>query len=102
MGVVSDTPRETKLVKLGDNPVINDDDVVDWLYGKDSVLHGGYTIRLIYSRLPSEELEKERSSFPYKIEGLADERDRSRILDLLEDFGNQLMLMMPWFNQKAI
>lgn len=68
VGIVSDTPRETKVVKLGDKPVINTDDVVDWLYGKDSVLHGGYTLRLIYGRLSREELEKEKASFPYKIE----------------------------------
>jgi uncharacterized protein YegJ (DUF2314 family) len=67
-GIVSDTPRETKVVKYGDNPVINDNDVVDWLYGKDSILHGGYTLRLIYRRLSKEELKKERASFPYKIE----------------------------------
>ena len=68
VGVVSDTPRETKAVKLGDRPIINYDDVVDWLYGKDSVLHGGYTLRLIYGRLSKEELERERAGFPYKIE----------------------------------
>jgi uncharacterized protein YegJ (DUF2314 family) len=68
MGVVSDTPRETTAVKYGDRPVINTDDVVDWLYGKDSVLHGGYTLRLIYGRLSKDELEKEKASFPYKIE----------------------------------
>lgn len=68
MGIVSDTPRETKVVKYGDNPVINSDDVVDWLYGKDSILHGGYTLRLIYGRLSKQELDKEMASFPYKIE----------------------------------
>ncbi|HVU53475.1 MAG TPA: DUF2314 domain-containing protein [Puia sp.] len=68
MGVVSDTPRETKVVKFGDRPVIDNDDVVDWLYGKDSILHGGYTLRLIYGRLSKEELERERATFPYKIE----------------------------------
>jgi uncharacterized protein YegJ (DUF2314 family) len=68
MGIVSDTPRETKIVKYGDRPIINRDDVVDWLYGKDSVLHGGYTMRLIYGRLSKEELKKEMANFPYKIE----------------------------------
>jgi len=68
LGLVSDTPRATKMVKLGDRPAINNDDVVDWLYGKDSVLHGGYTLRLIYGRMTKEELEQERASFPYKIQ----------------------------------
>lgn len=67
-GVVSDTPRMTKQVKLGDRPEINDNDVVDWLYGKDSILHGGFTLRLIYSRMPKEERDAEIASFPYRIE----------------------------------
>ena len=68
VGIVSDTPRETQVVKIGDRPVITENDIVDWLYGKDSILHGGYTLRLIYSRLPKDELEKEKAGFPYKIE----------------------------------
>jgi uncharacterized protein YegJ (DUF2314 family) len=68
MGIVSDTPRETKVVKYGDRPTINRDDVVDWLYGKDSLLHGGYTMRLIYGRMSKEQLKKEMANFPYKIE----------------------------------
>jgi len=67
-GVVSDTPRMTKQVMLGDRPEINDNDVVDWLYGKDSILHGGFTLRLIYSRMSKEERDQEKASFPYRIE----------------------------------
>lgn len=67
-GVVSDTPRMTKEVKLGDRPEINDNDVVDWLYGKDSILHGGFTLRLIYSRMSKKERDEEKTSFPYRIE----------------------------------
>lgn len=67
-GVVSDTPRMTKQVKLWDKPEINDNDIVDWLYGKDSILHGGYTLRLIHSRMSKEDREKEKTSFPFKIE----------------------------------
>lgn len=67
-GVVSDTPRMTKQVKLGDRPEINDNDVVDWLYGKDSILHGGFTLRLIFSRMSKEERDEQKASFPYRIE----------------------------------
>ena len=67
-GVVSETPREAKQVKLGDRPEINDNDVVDWLYGKDSILHGGFTLRLIYSRMSKEERDEEKAGFPYRIE----------------------------------
>ena len=67
-GVVSDTPRTTKQVKLGDRPEINDNDVVDWLYGKDSILHGGFTLRLIFSRMSNEERGGQKANFPYRIE----------------------------------
>lgn len=67
-GLVSDTPRMTKQVRLGERTEINRNEVVDWLYGKDSVLHGGYTLRVVRSRLSKEERDQEFASFPYKIE----------------------------------
>jgi uncharacterized protein YegJ (DUF2314 family) len=66
-GIVSDTPRATTIVKYGDRPAIATKDVVDWLYGKDSVMHGGYTMRVIFGRLTKEELARQRVDFPYKI-----------------------------------
>src|SRR6185312_3531843 len=66
-GLVSDTPRMTKKVRLGDRPKIDNNDIVDWLYGRDSILHGGYTLRLIYSRMSKEERDEEKAGFPYRI-----------------------------------
>lgn len=67
-GVITDTPRMTTQVKMGDRVKINERDIADWLYGKDSILHGGFTLRLIHSRMTKEENAEENASFPYKIE----------------------------------
>jgi uncharacterized protein YegJ (DUF2314 family) len=67
-GLVSDTPRHPIHINLGDRVAIDQAKIVDWLYGKDSILHGGYTLRVITGRMSKEEREKHRAKFPYKIE----------------------------------
>lgn len=67
-GVMTDTPRMTNQYKVGDHVKINYADITDWLYGKDSTLHGGYTLRLIYNRLSDKERADQEAGFPYKIE----------------------------------
>ena len=67
-GVMTDTPRLALQVKLGDSVEIKNKDIVDWMYGKDTVAHGGFTTRLILSRLSKEEREREVGDMPYKIE----------------------------------
>ena len=66
-GLMTDTPRITKQVKIGDKVTIVDKDIKDWLYGNDSVLHGGYTLRLIRSRMTSKERAENEASFRYRL-----------------------------------
>jgi uncharacterized protein YegJ (DUF2314 family) len=66
-GVMSDTPKLALQVKLGDSVEIKNKDIVDWMYGTDTVIHGGFTTRLILSRLSKEERAREEGDMPYKI-----------------------------------
>jgi uncharacterized protein YegJ (DUF2314 family) len=68
IGIVSDTPRATTWVRLGEKWEIPDQDIVDWLYTKDSIAHGAYTLRLILSRMSKDERAEAELGFPYKIE----------------------------------
>ena len=42
-------------------------DVTDWMYVEDGFLVGGYTTRLIRSRLSPEELAGQDASLPYRV-----------------------------------
>ena len=67
-GVLSDTPATSINARLGDRLQIDRKDVADWLYGKDSVLHGGYTIRVLEQRMSKKEREQHNADFPFKLE----------------------------------
>jgi len=67
-GIISDTPAITTKVRLGDSVAIDRADITDWMYGNDSVLHGGYTIRVILSRMSKEEKAKVEADLPQRIE----------------------------------
>jgi len=58
----------THLVHLGDLYHIPEKDIVDWIYGHDSTMHGGYTLRLIYSCLSPADRAKAEAGYPFKIE----------------------------------
>lgn len=58
VGVIDNLPEKLKSVKLGDTVEIDKKDVSDWMYLKNSELHGGYTIRLLRERMTEEERKK--------------------------------------------
>lgn len=58
IGVIDNLPEKIKSVKLGDTVEINEKDISDWMYIKNSELHGGYTIRLLRERMTEEERKK--------------------------------------------
>ena len=46
---------------------INRNEISDWMYIKNSVLHGGYTIRLLRDRMTEEERKEFDASIEMKI-----------------------------------
>jgi uncharacterized protein YegJ (DUF2314 family) len=58
VGVIDNMPEKIKSVKLGDTIEIDKKDISDWMYLKNSVLHGGYTIRLLRERMTEDERKK--------------------------------------------
>lgn len=67
IGVIDNLPEKIKSVKLGDTVEIDKNDVSDWMYIKNSELHGGYTIRLLRERMTEEERKKFDSESGMKI-----------------------------------
>jgi uncharacterized protein YegJ (DUF2314 family) len=66
-GVITDTPANPIKVKLYEQLEIPSADITDWLCGSGEVLHGGYTIRVINSRMTKAEAEKFKQEFPYRL-----------------------------------
>jgi len=67
-GIVSDSPYEATQVHEGDTLQINNDDITDWMYGTYSLVHGGYTTRLILSRMTPEQRDKQELGYSHQIE----------------------------------
>jgi uncharacterized protein YegJ (DUF2314 family) len=67
-GVLSDTPATVINARFGDKLPISRRDVADWLYGRDSILHGGFTIRVLEQRMSKEERARHDANFPFKLE----------------------------------
>ncbi len=54
-GLVGNDPIDVKNIKLGDPATVAKDEISDWMYIEDGKLVGGYTIRVLYSRMSPEE-----------------------------------------------
>lgn len=62
VGIVADTPLYTKKVKIDELVEIDEKEISDWIYFQDNVVKGGYTLRLLRSRMTDEDrklLDKE-------------------------------------------
>jgi len=66
-GIVDNLPELTTKVKLGDRIQLDKENITDWMYGDNGMLRGGYTIRLIRSRMTKDEREKFDADFQLKI-----------------------------------
>jgi len=66
-GNVGDDIPSLKL-SAGENLVVPTKDIVDWMIVEDGKLVGGYTIRLAYQRMSSEEKERFLETLDYSIE----------------------------------
>jgi uncharacterized protein YegJ (DUF2314 family) len=66
-GKVDNLPNSTSQVKLGEQIRLNQDDITDWMYAEKGVLKGGYTIKLLRSRMSEQERQQFDSGFSLKI-----------------------------------
>ena len=67
-GIVDNLPNSTTQVKPGEKIKLDIKNISDWMYADNGVLRGGYTIRLIRSRMTKEEKKDFDASFSFKIE----------------------------------
>jgi uncharacterized protein YegJ (DUF2314 family) len=67
-GIVDNLPELTTKVKFGDKIKLDKDNITDWMYADNGILRGGYTMKLIRSRMTKEEQQDFDANFPFKIE----------------------------------
>ena len=64
---VNNEPVETKAVKFGDRLEVDPKDISDWMYVKNGVLQGGYTIRVLHYQSSKEDQEAFLKEVPFSI-----------------------------------
>jgi len=57
-GIVDNEPIDIKDIHAGDSIQVDNERISDWMYMKDGILHGGYTIKAIRNRMGDEERRK--------------------------------------------
>lgn len=67
-GIVTDTVYETTKIKKGDTVTISSEDITDWMFGTDSLIHGAYTTRVILNRMTPRERAEYQRDVKYHIE----------------------------------
>ncbi|WP_193702258.1 YegJ family protein [Flavobacterium haoranii] len=68
IGIVDNLPEKIENIKLGDTVQINRKEISDWMYIKNSKLHGGFSIKLLRDRMTKEERENFDRESGMKIE----------------------------------
>lgn len=54
-GIVAHAPLYTNKVKLDEIVEVDENEIADWMYFQDNVVKGGYTLRLLRSRMTDED-----------------------------------------------
>lgn len=67
-GKINNKPIDVKNVRLGQSVTVAPKDVTDWMFIKDGKLIGGYTTRVLYARLSSEQRAQFDQQADFKIE----------------------------------
>ena len=67
-GKVDNQPLEVTKVRLGQQVTLNPEDLTDWMFVKEGKLMGGFTTRVLYSRLSPEEQAQFRKEVEFSIE----------------------------------
>ena len=68
VGVVDNKPYYIKGLKVGAKASVNPDEITDWSYVENGHLVGGYTIRVIYTELSSQEKQDFEKQAGFHIE----------------------------------
>jgi uncharacterized protein YegJ (DUF2314 family) len=66
-GTIDNLPTFTTKVSIGEEILLESENITDWMYGDNGVLRGGYTLKLIRSRMTKEEQEMFDNNFQLKI-----------------------------------
>ncbi len=67
-GQVGNEPVNATFLRPGQRVSAPESDVSDWMYVESGVLRGGYTLRVLLSRLPSTEREKQLQEMGFRLE----------------------------------
>lgn len=67
-GILNSDPVEILSVKNGDTLEIKKEKLSDWMYIRDNRLMGGYTIKVLYNKMTSEEKKQFDEEMGFKIE----------------------------------
>jgi uncharacterized protein YegJ (DUF2314 family) len=67
-GKISNDPEEISGIKYGDDAVVGVNEISDWMYVQDGKLVGGYTFRVLFSRMTPEEKTNFLKQAAFKIE----------------------------------
>jgi len=67
-GTVANTPLHLKNVKLGDRHSLRAEEISDWMIIDGSRLVGGYTIRVLFNRMPPEEKKQAEEECGFVID----------------------------------
>lgn len=63
VGMVNNDPRYVKNVKLGQPHSFTRDKISDWMYRKDGKLHGGFTTRALFAKMPKSQVDAYSAMF---------------------------------------
>lgn len=67
-GIVNNNPEMTQVVSYGDTVIVKKDEITDWMYLSNNILKGGYTIRVVRSKMTNKERMEMDKDLGYKIE----------------------------------
>jgi len=67
-GILNNVPVDIKTVKLGDTLEIIQNKISDWMYLKNNKLVGGYTIKVLYSKMSPDEKNEREKQLGFEIE----------------------------------
>ena len=68
VGIVDNKPNKIPGLKIGDRHSVNPDEVTDWSYVENGKLVGGYTIRVLFAEMSSDEKQQFEKQADFKIE----------------------------------
>jgi len=67
VGFIANQPKHLTHVKSGDKVKIEYDDIVDWMYLKDDMLYGGYTIKAMAEDMSEDQKKAFEEKLGFKL-----------------------------------